>query len=1140
MANDIDKTSPHYKGDFGSIYEVNKKFPTGGVAGDFVVIEGWAHYWNADRATWCVNAKRDSYWDELITNIIEKFKLFRGATYMGVASLDTVPAKAIGVKMYYFATVAGTYKNFGDLVVPQGINVLYSENGSNWINSTLLEVAQELGVSTWKTVSQKALNDALALKANQSSVNEALAKKADEEEMNRLLGTKANTSDVNTKFTEEKTRVDAELAKKFDKASVAQETGEAEDKVMSQKAVSDKLSDLADNTEIRNEDGATIKTPFREIESPEFLHCIVDAEDRFLFGIRLDGSIDWSVGVPEPIKVKLQEIINQCQQDKTDVLEAINSVKEELAASITALQEGKVDKEEGKSLIEDEVKECFRVIENEEFIMAVVDSEDRVLYGIYRATGKPYYPLNEMYHVEQNEEFFAVWQDAADHVLLGIRRDGEIIGEIHAVNALKQVISQLQSDAVSLQEKVGTIDTNLKELLDVFSLQENPEFLAVEKDAEGKVLSSTNLDGSHYIHNAKSETIDAKVNKEEGKSLIDADVAEAHSTLEDPEERMGVVTDADGKVLSHRDKNGILHEEKIALNKVYNNAGKKINLATTEDIPRPIDIELSELDGVQEHYVVNLFQKSQIRTYDGDFANKVFAAIGRKTGSTGCYSNNIECKEGDWFTRSDFGTGIVVVLDENENILGDVANAAYKPTIQIVPSKPSYDFSKAKYAVFVVMLANINSEKIVKGKYIPTEEGDYMTIPRLRVMTSNIGKDMVTYIKSNTGKFYQLQINDSDGTPSIVPIQLQGIPASELPSNFPTFKVTGDFSKYYSGLVLSPIDGVAGYIYEIAPDGLVKRYLNTTAICPRIIKENETLYYYGVNGSPNYSSGKLNIYKAKDNTFELVKGNLGGGEDGSLLLEPHDCLVLSVSPLHYIYQRYVENQITTVNGEQKRVIALHVGEIYDGTLLYEWHSEDYPELWMDSHSNGDNGDYLHNNTISVDSSGNLYLNNKHANQILVIKRTWNNSEHTASIGEILWKIGGNRTKAGWDVPTRIKTTTEQQWFESHDGTIDSNGLITMFDNRASSPSRILEFKIDTSNKLLSDFKSYTYKQYHGRFMGSAEKLEEGIYLVSWGSTRSGGTANAGIYDFKNNKALFEIKFDATGSSAYRIYGIPKE
>ena len=195
MANDINKEDPHYKGEYGSIYEVNRKYPTGGVAGDFVVIDGWAHYWNADRGTWCVNAKRDSYWDELITNIIEKFKLVKCATYMGVASLDTVPTKVIDAKMYYFATIAGTYKNFDNLVVPQGINVLYSENGSSWVNTTLLEVAQEFGVSTNKVVSQKTLNDA--------------------------------------------------LAKKFDKESVVQESGEAEDKVMSQKAVSDKLRDIS-------------------------------------------------------------------------------------------------------------------------------------------------------------------------------------------------------------------------------------------------------------------------------------------------------------------------------------------------------------------------------------------------------------------------------------------------------------------------------------------------------------------------------------------------------------------------------------------------------------------------------------------------------------------------------------------------------------------------------------------------------------------------------------------------------------------------------------------------------------------------------------------------------------------------------
>ena len=331
-----------------------------------------------------------------------------------------------------------------------------------------------------------------------------------------------------------------ELAnKKFNKENIAQELGDSKDKVVSQ-----------------------FSLPFREIESPEFIKAIVDTEDHFLFGIQLDGSIEWGKGIPAPIRAKLQEIINQCQQDKTDILEAINAAKEELSASITALQEGKVDKEEGKSLIEDEVKECFRVIENEEFLKAIVDSDDKVLFGFYRATGEPYYPLNEMYHVIQNVEYFAAWVTTDDKVVLGIRRDGEIIGEIHAVNALKQVISQLQTDVASLQEKVGTIDTNLKELLDVFSLQENPEYLAVEKDTDGRVLSATNTDGSHYIHNAKSETIPTEFEH-----------------IEDPEGRTEITTDSDGKVLGYRDSEGTRHEHKISVNhlELSNEAANEVN-----------------------------------------------------------------------------------------------------------------------------------------------------------------------------------------------------------------------------------------------------------------------------------------------------------------------------------------------------------------------------------------------------------------------------------------------------------------------------------------------------------------------------------------------------------------------------------
>lgn len=289
----------------------------------------------------------------------------------------------------------------------------------------------------------------------------------------------------------------------------------------------------------------------------EWLRVYTDAENKFLWGIRIDGSIDWAVGIPRPIQKKIEELIatdtsiqKSITQLRTELTESLNKKIQSLKDNeIKNLQDTKVDKEEGKSLIEDEVKECFKVIENDEFIHAVIDSEDRILYGIYRDTGKPYYPQNEMYHVEQNEEFFAVWLDAANHVLLGITRDGQIIGEIHAVNALKKVISQLQSDLASLQEKVGTIDTNLKELLDVFSLQDNEEYLAVEQDAEGKVLSATNPDGSKIFH---TPLIPKSSIKFDDRTIYEAEV----------EDYKELLLDSEDKVLRYTDKDDVIHENR--------------------------------------------------------------------------------------------------------------------------------------------------------------------------------------------------------------------------------------------------------------------------------------------------------------------------------------------------------------------------------------------------------------------------------------------------------------------------------------------------------------------------------------------------------------------------------------------------
>lgn len=373
------------------------------------------------------------------------------------------------------------------------------------------------------------------------------------------------------------------------------------------------MQEVIDKTAIKDEEGTLVETPFRYIQNEEFIFAKVDNEDKLLFGIQWDGTPKF--GKTSAVEDRLQsqvtllaervatimgdedttnviDTMNELKkffseientQTLTSILANLNSLNTKFGEDIKNLQDTKVDKEEGKSLIEDEVKECFRVIENEEFIKAIVDSEDKILFGFRRDTGKPYYPLNEMYHVIQNEEYFAAWLDTDDKVVLGIRRDGQIIGEIHAVNALKQVISQLQSDVASLQDKIDALDdTNLKELLDVFSLQDNEEYLAVEKDAKGKILSTTNLDGSHYIHNVKSETIPTEF-----------------SHIEDPEGRTEITTDAEERIMSYRDSQGKKHEHSMEVTSLdvsnLNLKGNSVNniqealKANGLDVKTPID-----------------------------------------------------------------------------------------------------------------------------------------------------------------------------------------------------------------------------------------------------------------------------------------------------------------------------------------------------------------------------------------------------------------------------------------------------------------------------------------------------------------------------------------------------------------------
>lgn len=321
----------------------------------------------------------------------------------------------------------------------------------------------------------------------------------------------------------------------------------------------------------------------------EWLRVYTDAENKFLWGIRIDGSIDWSVGIPKPIQKALNEIIANNETFQQTLTEAMEAYKATIDEKVAAIDKKKVDKEEGKSLIEDEVKECFRIIENEEFIHAVIDSEGRLLFGIYRESGKPYFPLNEMYHVEQNEEFLWVILDAANHPLLGIQQDGTCWAAkaqwLDDIKTIKNALSSIDETLKTFQPKEDGKGLINLDVAGSFFYISNDEYIIAVVDAESRILTGIKYDGEPYFPNhemysviTNEEWLYAIIDAEDkvlggfraddghmfvggidistfiANSIIDiADIKErtAHLSTTENDEYLSVETDANGKVIGY-------------------------------------------------------------------------------------------------------------------------------------------------------------------------------------------------------------------------------------------------------------------------------------------------------------------------------------------------------------------------------------------------------------------------------------------------------------------------------------------------------------------------------------------------------------------------------------------------------------
>lgn len=444
------------------------------------------------------------------------------------------------------------------------------------------------------------------------------------------------------------------------------------------------------------------------IDNPEFIRAYTDANGKFLWGIRVGGSVEWAKGVPTPVQNALKELADKIKDLGGDKIDEIETTLNE---KIEALQDA-ID------VINASLKpltDTFSYQDNEEFAHVITDADGKVLFGI-KVDGSPYYPNNEMYHVIQNDEYLAAWVDASGKLLFGFKADGSTyIAKSELIDKIKEI----------------------QPFIKTFSYTDNPEFLNDVTDSEGKVLEATMPDGTKYF--VKQEMLEK---------------------YDDPEERTEITTDAERKVVSYRDRHGFLHEKKGIDTSEYRLNGNKKDFVDRSEIYNEVAsankdgaVLIEDVDGVSNHNTPNLLIASEMQKTFNDGTNSF-------TPPNEGYemSNPIECKAGDWFTRTGTATGMVVVTDENDKNGTRLFNAdgsTLGSTFQI----PA-DMTWVRYIRMAaeVVGAEDGSVVICKGKEAFTGEGrgDYLTVTKLRIEKRNLSKD-VMYVKSEDGtKFYEL------------------------------------------------------------------------------------------------------------------------------------------------------------------------------------------------------------------------------------------------------------------------------------------------------------------------------------------------------------------------------------------------
>lgn len=884
------------------------------------------------------------------------------------------------------------------------------------------------------------------------------------------------------------------------------------------------VDEVVEKTAIKNEEGNVQDTPFRVIENEEFIIGVVDSEDKVLFGIyRATGkpyypqNDMYHISHSEEFLWVILDAANHpllgIQQDgtcwaaKAQWLDDIKAIKEALSSIDEALKTFQ-PKEDGKGLINLDVADSFFYISNDEYIIAVVDAENRILAGI-KYDGKPYFPNHEMYSVITNEEWLYVIIDTENKVLGGFRADDGhmIVGGID----ISTFISDAIIDISDIKERTAHLSTIV-----------NDEYLSAETDAEGKVIGYIASDGSHYLYKVKSETIPTEFEH-----------------IEDLENRIEMTIDAEGKVLGYRKSNGTRYEKSLDVQSLKI-SGSSIENVINESIEK---IQLSNINGVEDFGKENLYTgyTKRYTTADG---KQTFISPNESIG--GVFCNPIRCSAGDYFTRTGIATAIIVVSDKNDNNAQRLYQADGSLPGNTFQIPNGWDWA---YYVRCVCMSTDTELAIMRGKYAvkKSDQDGKLRIPNMKLSAANFTKE-TKFISSPNGSMYEIAVNNN-GELYAKPVDKDIVFAGDIPSSL-TYSLINNLSDSESIPFDRFVCAIGSYATVFKGTGLT----SYKDFSPLAMNSNIEHHYNSAN------EGRYVVLISVGNKRGLYVYD----DDWKLI----DCLIQDIDQHDFIYIddfHYIVFKNTHVecekDGETVTLLLPCIYEYKNGKVIASRLLNDKiitDDIYMFSFEQG-----THLNTMRFDGDDQtkIILNARHNMSFYILERKVSN-DGAVTFGNILYQVGGLHSAKNYDIESRIKTPDECQWFLCHDvkrwGNKEINGIsypvYTLFDNNTKwniNPrnggngtdknvnSRIVQMAIDFANKKIVEYKCYYIEGYYSDIMSSAIMFNEGVLFVDYARKPM-----AGLYDYttevtehvgntyKNAKKLLE--FYSGTQTPYRV------